>query len=215
MHAHMCANLHMYTQPHSKDGGHGLHTKWTAWRAWPGSFPSSWSGLKSCSRTRSYLYIMWILQLWTPGLPSSYPWIPVCPVAGTRDTWIPEAAAPLQLLYGPLPVTHIQTQTILSRSCFRPTVSPAADTRACSSSGSGSVLWSLQYLTCRALVSTSLSWFNPSQQPSTTQPLPHCPPLPPVRWGGESGKKVELMGWDKNSLITKVKYNVNNSNNEI
>ena len=33
-----------------------------------------------------------------------------------------------------------------------------------------------------------LSWFNTSQQPSTTQPLPHSSPLP-VGWGGESGKK--------------------------
>ena len=32
----------------------------------------------------------------------------------------------------------------------------------------------------------SLSWFNPSQQLSTTQPLP--PPLP-VGWGGGKGKK--------------------------
>ena len=60
-------------------------------------------------------------------------------------------------------------------------------------------------------------WFNPSEQLSTMQPLPHSPPPPPlpVGWGGESGKKAELVGCDKNSLITKVKYNTNNNNNEI
>ena len=59
-----------------------------------------------------------------------------------------------------------------------------------------------------------LSWFNPSQQLSTTQPFPPSP----SQWGEEEErgkKKVKLVGWDKNSLIIKVKYNTNNSNNEI
>ena len=34
----------------------------------------------------------------------------------------------------------------------------------------------------------------PSQQLSTTQPLPHFPPKLQVQWGGESGKKVKLVG---------------------
>ena len=38
-----------------------------------------------------------------------------------------------------------------------------------------------------------LSWFNPSQQLSTMQLLPHSPPPLPVGWGGELGKKVKLM----------------------
>ena len=66
-----------------------------------------------------------------------------------------------------------------------------------------------------------MSWFKPSQQLSTMQPLPHSPAPLPVGWGGESGKKVELVGSDKNGLITKVKYNLtiiimkhNNNSNE-
>ena len=61
----------------------------------------------------------------------------------------------------------------------------------------------------------SVSWFNPSQQLSTMQPLPPSP----SQWGEEEErgkkKKVKLVGGDKNSLIIKVKYNTNNSNNEI
>ena len=47
---------------------------------------------------------------------------------------------------------------------------------------------------------SSLLWFNPSRQLSTMQLLP--PPPSPV---GRRKKKVKLVGWDKNSLITKVK----------
>ena len=40
---------------------------------------------------------------------------------------------------------------------------------------------------------TIVLWFNPSQQLSTMQLLPHSPPPLPVGWGGELGKKVKLM----------------------
>ena len=41
--------------------------------------------------------------------------------------------------------------------------------------------------------SVQLSWFNPSQQLSTTQPLAHSSLPPPVGWGGES-KTSETRG---------------------
>ena len=47
-----------------------------------------------------------------------------------------------------------------------------------------------------------------SQAPRSRSLTPPTPALLPVGWGGELGKKVELAGWDKNSLITKVKYNL-------
>ena len=48
-----------------------------------------------------------------------------------------------------------------------------------------------------------LSWFNPSQQLSTMQPLP--PAASQCGEEEERKKKVKLVGWDKSSLITKVK----------
>ena len=41
-----------------------------------------------------------------------------------------------------------------------------------------------------------LSWFNPSQQPSTTQPLPHSPsPAPCSQWDGEESQERRQNSW--------------------
>lgn len=95
---HACIYMCKPTQAHTQSRGlaqmedTACTQTWTSQIVWPGSFLSRWSGLKSQSRTHSHLCIMLILQLSTPGLPSSYPWIAV---AGTRAMWTPEAAAPL------------------------------------------------------------------------------------------------------------------------
>ncbi|KAM6206247.1 uncharacterized protein WM294_003282 isoform 4-T6 [Sarcoramphus papa] len=60
---------------------------------------------------------------------------------------------------------------------------------------------------CRGLTPVS------SQGPHSHSLTPGHPPPTCFWWDGE-GKKAELVGWDKNSLITKVKYNTNNNNNE-
>ena len=61
-------------------------------------------------------------------------------------------------------------------------------------------------------VDVEVSWFNPSRQLSTTQPLAHCPPTPGMR---ERIRKKKLVSWDKDSLIGQkgMKNNDNDNNN--
>ena len=57
-------------------------------------------------------------------------------------------------------------------------------------------------------VRSLVSWFNPSQQLSS---MGSCSLTPPRSgWDGEEDreKEVKLVGWDKNGLITKVKWNI-------
>lgn len=56
-----------------------------------------------------------------------------------------------------------------------------------------------------------LSWFNNSQQLSTTETL--LMPLPASRRGRRIGKNVKPMGWDEDSLITEITWNITLINN--